>query len=201
MWQNNNGEHVLLVHPSLFINFLIFCFFDLLCVVAFVGQAHSFDKYIAIAIAFVFLMLSILVISACREGGLELIYISEKGIRYKDTTLSWDEVYITLATRKISTSKTDCYDYLIFDTKNKDGDIQRGGRETLLALNTERLALILKYYEKEISIFPKRSLTFRQKQLRKLASEHNSSITNEEYLWSFEKFKRQNNKNSKDNQK
>ena len=191
----------MLVHPSLFKSFLIFSFLDLLCVVAFVGQAHSFDKYIAIAIAFVFLMFSILVISAWREGGLELIYISEKGIRYKDTTLSWDEVYITLATRKISTSKTDCYDYLIFDTKNKDGDTQRGGRETLLALNTERLALILKYYEKEISIFPKRSLTFRQKQLRKLVSEHNSSITNEEYLWSFEKFRRQSNKNNSSNQK
>ena len=197
MWQNNNGEHVLIVHPSLFINFLIFCFFDLLSVIAFVGQAHSFDKYISIAFAFVFFIFSILAISAWREGRLDLIYVSEKGIRYKGTTLSWDETYITLTSMQISTSKTDCYDYLTFHTNKKDSDSQRDRQRPLLALNTERLALILKYYEKEISIFPThRMLTFKQKHLRKLAGEHNSRITNEEYLWSFEKFRRQKNNNS-----
>lgn len=153
LYKNKNGEYCLSVNRRGFVVSIICLLFMLEFTVGIILMLLGMDRTMLVALVMMLAGAAIYLFCHVRNGAFEFIYISDSGVRYKNTALPWDAIYITMCDRLVPPGGNDP-DYFYFTDRyisyeeSKEGDIAR------LSLSRERVKLILGYYNKPVEIIP-----------------------------------------------
>lgn len=174
MFKNKNGEYCLSVNRLGFVSSIICMLFMLEFTVGIILMLLGMDRTMLVTLVMLLTATTIYFFCHVKNGAFLFIYISDAGVRYKDTTLPWDAIYITMCNRLVPPGGNNP-DYFYFADRYLSMEEANKSDIARLSLSRLRVNMILKYYNKHVQIIPCYSSNI-IRYMRPIVKKHNDRL-------------------------